>query len=174
MRRRLALLAALVGMMALGGGTLTAWHASANTVEVHFTTVDETRLITDICAFDVQEHAVGTFKVIDFFDDSGNIIKSILTNFGGPYTLTVSANGVTLTSQTVTTVIIVTFNPDGSLNTISVTGLNQNFVLPGGGTVFLDAGRIVLDSNGNIIFEAGPHPGFHGDFDSLCAALSGS
>jgi hypothetical protein len=27
------------------------------------------------------------------------------------------------------------------------------------------------DEDGNLLFEAGPHPALHGDFAALCAAL---
>ena len=45
-------------------------------------------------------------------------------------------------------------------------------LLPDGGTIIADVGRLVFDAEGNVIFEAGPHPALHGDFAALCAALS--
>ncbi len=39
-----------------------------------------------------------------------------------------------------------------------VVGLPIYFKLHGGGTLSFDAGKIVFDVNGNIIFQAGPHP----------------
>jgi hypothetical protein len=51
-------------------------------------------------------------------------------------------------------------------------GRAPTYFLPDGGTVIADVGRLVFDAEGNVTFEAGPHPALHGDFAALCAALS--
>ena len=51
-------------------------------------------------------------------------------------------------------------------------GINIRVSLPGGGTPYLDRGRLVFDDNGNLVSEAGPHPSLSGDIDGLCAALT--
>lgn len=55
-----------------------------------------------------------------------------------------------------------TFNPDGSIATFTVTGLQDNVTVPGKGSVFRDAGRIVMTEPffGDITFEAGSHDYF--------------
>jgi hypothetical protein len=50
--------------------------------------------------------------------------------------------------------------------------VTANFVVPGGGKVLIDAGRFVVDANGNLIFEVGIHEYLDGDFQALCAALA--
>jgi len=45
-------------------------------------------------------------------------------------------------------------------------------LLLGGSTVIADVGRLIFDAEGDVIVEAGPHPALHGDFLTLCAALS--
>lgn len=52
------------------------------------------------------------------------------------------------------------------------SGVTASFVVPGGGKVLIDAGRFVVNANGNLIFEAGIHEYLAGDFQALCAALA--
>ena len=52
-------------------------------------------------------------------------------------------------------------------------GLVQSLQLPDGGPpIFFGAGRVVVDSEGNITFWAGPNDFIEGNFDALCAALT--
>jgi hypothetical protein len=51
-------------------------------------------------------------------------------------------------------------------------GLNFHLQLPSGPVVLIDAGRLVFDGDGNLLFEAGNHQFENGDFGALCAALS--
>lgn len=43
----------------------------------------------------------------------------------------------------------------------------------GGSPVIFDRGRLLFDANGDVVFEAGPHPALDGDFQRLCEALGG-
>ncbi len=64
--------------------------------------------------------------------------------------------------------VIVTF--DGS---VTFVGLPIK-VSVAGGTVILDAGKIVFNpETGEVLFEGGPHPTYYEGFD-LCRVLSGS
>ena len=45
-------------------------------------------------------------------------------------------------------------------------------MIPGQGTVALDAGKYIFDSEGNLICEAGHHAFLDGDLKKLCQALS--
>ena len=60
-------------------------------------------------------------------------------------------------------------NADGSVKTRTDNGPYNKFTAPGGGIVWLDTGRIVLDGDFNILFEAGPHQ--NGEFGAFCAAF---
>jgi hypothetical protein len=52
-----------------------------------------------------------------------------------------------------------------------IVGLFTRSYLPSGGVVVIEAGRLVR-RDGEIVFEAGPHPLVHGDTTALCAALA--
>src|SRR3954453_17009585 len=61
--------------------------------------------------------------------------------------------------------------PRGS-GTETDTGLIIRVDQPTGGPLYLDRGRLVFDPDGNVVFEAGPHPSLHGDFGGICASLA--
>ena len=91
-----------------------------------------------------------------YFGNDGTLIKSIATN-QGPFLLTASAHGTTLTTQMPSFMTFITYNPDGSVASEADNGIIFNFIVPGGGSVLLDVGRVVFDGEGNPIFVAGPH-----------------
>lgn len=76
---------------------------------------------------------------------------------GAPFTITETANGTTLTMQNQAFQVVITYNADGSANTTTFHGPVFIFTVPGGGAVLLDVGRVTFDSDGNVVFEAGPH-----------------
>ena len=84
----------------------------------------------------------------------------------GPFLLTASAQGTTLTTQMPSFMTFITYNPDGSVASEANNGL------PGGGSVMLDVGRVVFDGEGTPRFVAGPHQAGFGDFAEFCEALS--
>jgi hypothetical protein len=116
------------------------------------------------CSFDIVFEVNGIQTIQVLYDAAGNPIRvQVHGNIEG----TVSANGITLREIEHGQIF---YNlTDGSQ---TLVGLVFRVFLPGGGTVIADVGRLVFDAEGNVIFEAGPHPALHGDFTALCAALS--
>jgi hypothetical protein len=57
-------------------------------------------------------------------------------------------------------------------NEITSVGLSYHVTVPGEGVVLLQAGRLVFDEAGEVVFEAGPHQVRGGEFDKLCEALA--
>jgi hypothetical protein len=172
MRRRAAVLSFFL-LTALAVGILSPVSATANTTVRTVFHIDSSESRDDLCPFSIDETLVGSFQRIDQFDNAGNPIKVTLTAFGGPFTITWSANGVTATTRSETVVVIFTFSPDGSVITRAQNGIVFNFVVPGEGSVLMEVGRLVRDDAGDLLFDAGPHQFLEGDLDALCAALSG-
>jgi hypothetical protein len=116
------------------------------------------------CGFDVLFEVSGIQTIQVLYDAAGNPIRiQVHGNIEG----TVSANGITLREIERGQIFI-----DLVEGTDTEIGLLSRISLPGGGTVVAEVGRLVFDAEGNLIFEAGPHPALHGDFAALCAALS--
>jgi hypothetical protein len=52
-------------------------------------------------------------------------------------------------------------------------GRGVNIIIPGYGPILLNAGRALIDGNGNITFMAGQRDIANGNFDALCQYLAG-
>jgi hypothetical protein len=116
------------------------------------------------CGFDILFEVSGIQTIQVLYDAAGNPIRvQVHGNIEGTF----SANGITLREIERGQLFI-----DLVEGTETNVGLVFRVFLPDGGTVIADVGRLVFDAEGNVIFEAGPHPALHGDFAALCAALS--
>ena len=128
------------------------------TTVVNAVTVDE-----DICAdfgFDVTFVENGTFKTRTFYDREGNEVKTILSNFDVRFTSTATANGKTL-STNYPLVFITAMVRTSGLDFATPTTFH------GEGLCF-DAGHLILDGAGNVVFEAGQHDLLNGSVDAFC------
>jgi hypothetical protein len=129
------------------------------------TIVDDVTVDEDICAdfgFDVTFVENGTFKTRTFYDQEGNIVKTILSNYNVRFTSTASANGKTLSTNY--PLVFITQGDDD----IRV-GLRNAYTVPGEGVVLLDAGQLILDvETGEVTFEAGQHDIVSGSVEAFC------
>jgi hypothetical protein len=104
----------------------------------------------------------GSFKVRTFYDREGNIVKTILSNFNQRFTSTASANGKTLSTNY--PLVFITDDDGADIR----VGLRNAYHVPGAGVVLLDAGRLVFDADGDLVFEAGQHQLLNGSVDAFC------
>jgi hypothetical protein len=150
--------------------------ASAAPPQQTVSSFNVTFTVSGICAFPIVETAQGTARIIDFTDQSGNVVREIDLTPG--LTVSFSANGITLTTVS-PSLGHVTFNADGTA-TLTVTGLSGHISVPGKGTVALSAGRVVLlltdGQPPQILAEDGTFSFGFGDLPpieaQLCSALS--
>jgi hypothetical protein len=156
-------------LMVIVAATTSGQTASANAQVKTVFQINETAVDSDLCDFDVTSRFVGSVTSTDYYDNSGFLYKTISKGRPGPFRVTATANGTTLTQQNVSFTEVVTYNPDGSVRTLTDTGLYNKFTVPGGGIVWLDTGRIVVDGDFNVLFVAGPRQ--NGDFTAFCAAF---
>jgi len=159
----------LVLMLAAFAAMISAQTASANTQVRTAFHVNDTAVDSDLCSFDVRFHFVGWVTSTDYFDNSRFLYKTIDKGRPGPFRVTATAKGTTLTQQNSSFTEVIVYNADGSVRTRTDTGLYNKFTAPGRGVVWLDAGRIVVDGDFNVLFQAGPHQ--NGDFHAFCAAF---
>lgn len=156
----------------LAGCLAAAGPASANTKTMSILHIDSRYVDRRTCDFPIRVHEFGPFKISDYYDGGGTLLKEILTaGAGGPFIFADTANGTTLTMQMQSAPIVTTYNADGSIRTQAINGLEWKFTAPGGGIVLLDTGRLVLDGDGNVIFEVGPHQRQNGDVTRFCASF---
>jgi hypothetical protein len=150
--------------------------ASASPPQQTVFPINDTFTVSGICAFPITETGQGTARIIDFTDQSGNVVREI--DLTPRFMVSFSANGITLTTVS-PSVGHVTFNADGTA-TLTVTGLSGHISVPGEGTVALSAGRVVLlltdgqppqilAENGTFSFGFGSLPPIEAQ---LCSALS--
>jgi hypothetical protein len=148
----------------------SAQTASANTQVRTVFRIDETAVDSELCDFEVTSRFVGSVTSTDYYDNSGFLYKTISKGRPGAFRVTATAKGTTLTQQNVSFTEVVTYNADGSVRTLTDTGLYNRFTAPGHGIVWLDTGRIVVDGDFNVLFVAGPRQ--NGDFSAFCAAFA--
>jgi hypothetical protein len=144
--------------------------ASANTVHRHVVSGHVKYVDRRTCDFPITVRASGTYLVAKYYDNSGLRYKKVVSAHG-QFTLAWTANGTTLTMPNQSFHLVITYDAAGKRQTTTYDGPVYVFTVPGGGVVLLDAGRLVFDRQGNILFEAGPHQSLHGDVGAFCAAF---
>jgi len=171
--RKLALILSIIAIPLIIVATATANTQTSTLVTVHDT--HPWAPATNACGFPINLSEDGTFEVTDYFDNSGTLVREIIHNHGGPFTLTATnpANNRSTTSQSETLVEITNFNPDGSIASVEDNGLISNFTAPGHGTILHGTGRLVFDGDGNLIFEAGPHAFRDQNTEAFCNYMAG-
>jgi len=143
--------------------------AAANTQVRNVFHIDYTATDSELCGFDVTSHFVGWVTSTDYYDNSGFLYKTISKGRPGPFRGTATAKGTTLISQSVSFSETITYNPDGSIKTVTDNGVYNRYNAPGSGIVWLDTGHLIVDGDFNVVFVAGPRQ--HGDFTAFCAAV---
>ncbi len=163
----------VIAMTSLVGLSLSAQPAAANTQEKTFNEVHFTYVESGVCSFDLTVHLDGFYKSVNYYDNGGFLYKTINTpGGGGPFTVTYTAHGTTLTQQSEAFSEVITYNPDGSAKTYTARGPVAKYTVPGEGIVLLNVGTATWDEpEENLLFMAGPHQTAAGDFEAFCAAF---
>ena len=167
--RRLALVASL----ALAASFVAAAPALAAERDWFVVGFDPAPEDPGFCSFPTLMTEDGTFKVADYYDNSGVLYRTIVTAYG-QLTLTLwnPANGKTVITHNESQVIIVDWLPDGSRKSIRRIGVTFAWTYPGAGIVLLNTGYLEHDYTTGQTSIAGPHDLLEGNFDALCAAIA--
>jgi hypothetical protein len=159
-------------LLAVGLGCLLAFAgapaASANppVFEAVFTDAGEA-VLADCGDFLVLDRYTLQYRVTRYFDAQGTEV-GVIEHVDGTDTLVNSVTGAAYTSTFHSAAII-----DPQAHRAAFTGVTYRLTIPGAGAVLLDVGRVVVDREGNVYFQAGPHQFYGGgDFAGLCAALA--
>ena len=164
---RIAAPALLVGVLGAGAAVTPAEALAVEHVRDSFPLGPET--IDDLCEFPVLLTGVSSVHIEAFRDAEGHFVKVIFHNSN---TITLSANGQSLTQTERSNQFDVGFNGGGAPTQNIRTGLFLKIRLPNHQAVVIEAGRNIFDFNaGEVVFEAGNFL-TSGDRAALCVALS--
>jgi len=159
-RFRLLLVTALT-LLTLASVT-TVFAAKPNVQTSH---LEGSFVVADCGSFLALEDFVEDARVTTFFDQAGNPVRAqVYINFDG--ILTNSVTGLTLRDPGYFTILV-----DLQEGTEARVGIFYAITVPGEGVAVLDAGKVVFDAEGNVIFEGGPHQFVDGGPALICAAL---
>jgi hypothetical protein len=153
----------LAGVLTLAF-TATAGAATPNTFRfpINETFVDDG--VSAVCGFTVTARLVGTATIEVMLDQSGNATRvQIHVNGTGTF----SGNGKVIVQDENDNIFL-----DLVQGTTTDVGIPIRVYNPNGGLIYLDVGRLVFDANGDLTFEAGPHPSLHGATGCPFAALT--
>lgn len=153
-------------VVAVGIAFLVMWSsAPAGAAAPKTQRVDDSFAFTsNLCSFPIRVRTRITGIETLFFNNQGDTLRDELHLFVYAVWRNPSSGKWVIESDHVNNVIY----PDNGFTNI---GLNFRLSLPGGRTVLIDAGKLVFNEDGEVIFEAGKHQVSDGDVGALCAAL---
>ena len=162
--RRLAATALSAATLTVGLAVFaTPAHAAGPTREV--VTEDFVRHLTELCDFPVTLHVWGSFNVLTFTDEAGNLTKEI-RNFR--FRSVTSANGIEIKGSTMGPEIL-TVHADGS-QTLQIMGV-VNRRIPGEGNLVLHSGLelVFIDGENEVQLRSA---GQRNDVSGICQYLT--
>lgn len=166
--RRIVSLSVIGAVLSLGLAT-TVQAAAPTTQVIPAVEFDDPFL----CEGDPVVHVSYTapFRLVTYVDNDGNVTRDATFGPRARLVLTDEATGRTLTSLS-PAVFRTTYDAAGSIESITVNGLNAAITVPGQGVILLDTGTIAWQGGflGPTLVESGPHGWFgSGDRAALCA-----
>lgn len=112
----------------------------------------------------IEDYSVD-ISVATFFDQQGEPERAqIRVNFDG--LITNSETGLALRDHAPHMYV-----EDLRDGTVTDVGLEFAITVPGEGITILDAGRLIFDEEGHVLFQGGPHQFLDGGPTLICAAL---
>src|SRR5215203_1534467 len=163
----LSTLAATMALMVALAGSASAYPPT--TVELDTVTGDEVLVNCD--GFDIRDDFIQRGTQTTFYDRNGEHVRDRF-HFRYVDRFYNSETGKEYTATTANTIDFV----DLQSGQLDAMGLEYQLTIPGVGLVILDAGKLIFDAQGNVVFESGQHQilGSETDTDKFCQVLAGS
>jgi hypothetical protein len=140
--------------------------ASAAEPETETTHKEGTAVIANCGGFKVLDDFVEDGRMTTFFDSAGNPdYARVYVQIRDFFYNSKTGEGFAETN-TISTVIDL---QSGAEETV---GLPYHVTVPGEGVVLLDAGKVIFNAEGEVVFEAGLHQVLSGDTEKFCDALA--
>jgi len=148
---RVASIAALATVVAALTVASAASAGSTTPVTLRFpfteTGVDDG--VSAVCGFPVTSYLAGTLTV-EVFDGTGGAPRAqVHINASGTF----SGNGLVIGQYANDNQFF-----DFASGAMRDIGIAIRLTNPNGGLIYMDVGRLIFDGDGNLVFEAGPHP----------------
>jgi len=164
MRLRGVLAGLAVGVVSMFGTVAGAWAVPP----VHIAGSEQGNdPIADCGTFEVWDEFTLNFRGTEHYDRDGNLVR-VVEHVWGTDRLYSPDTGKSLSPAS--------YNQGETVDLVEgqvrVSGVIFRITVPGSGAIFLDVGRYIIDFDEGLVFLAGQHQFFEGDFDGLCAALS--
>jgi hypothetical protein len=149
MRRKVLPLSLTV---AIAVSVLGAWApAHADGPERVVVPIDTILVDDTTCDFPFVEEFTGRLVFLNFRDEAGNLVtQKVHVEARG--TITNPATGETVPVQEILNAFL-----DFEEGIRTWAGMRLKVTIPGLGSALVDIGRVIFDSSGNIVFEAGSH-----------------
>jgi hypothetical protein len=149
------------------GALMAAPVAAAPPEREEFQTEPWSGVLAMCDGFEVINESEGTLATLHrFFDRDGDLVRvSFHGQIEDTYTNSVTGKSISGRGQYNGQVVLEEpFEREA--------GIQFHVLVPGAGVVLIDAGRVVFDALGEVVFQAGRHQVRDGDFEALCAALA--
>jgi hypothetical protein len=157
---------AWVGFLVLAIGMVGTFTGPALAMAPEITPVhDSFNFTLDFCRFPIEAATRITGTETHFFDEQGAVLRDVLHLFASAVWTNPDSGKSVIERDHLMSVIF----PDGE--GFAEIGLNFHVSLPGGRTVLIDSGKLIFDSEGDVVFQAGKHQIQDGDVGAVCAAL---
>jgi hypothetical protein len=171
--KRMIMLLTLAVTMAL----MLALAGSASAAEPKTETIHDegTDVLANCGGFKVLDDFEVDGQITTFFDSAGNPDYARVQNhFQDFFYNSKTGEGFTETDTVTAVFDLSRKNEISDKHLISIAGLGYHVTVPGEGEVLLDAGKLVYDAKGHLVFEAGHHQilGSNTDTQKLCEALA--
>ena len=168
----LSTLAATMAFMLALAGTASAISPTSDELEP---VTDDVVLVEDCpgpdgTTFDIRDDFEGHTTATTFYDRNGDVVR---IRFFSEY-VDRFYNSETGKEYTATTATTIDFE-DPETGQLEAHGLIYHLTLPGVGVVILDAGTLIFNADGEVVFESGKHQifGSNPDTEKFCEALAG-
>lgn len=163
--KNMKLLSLLIRFVSISLALTSVTTVHAAPPDVHIFHDEGSTLVADCGNFLAIEDFTVDVRETTYFDRDGNPVRmQVHVNFNG--VLTNSVTGLTLRDNGNNMFLI-----DLQEGTVATLGLFFGITVPGEGIAILDAGNVIFDADGNVIFEGGPHQFLAEGPALICAAL---
>jgi hypothetical protein len=105
--------------------------------------------VSAVCGYPVTSYLAGDITVEVFDQVGGPPRAQVHVNARGTF----SGNGIVIGQFTNSTEVFDFMTGEDKQIAIAIRLTNPN-----GGLIYMDVGRLIFDGDGNLVFEAGPHP----------------